>query len=130
MKNIILILIFSFTNIYAQSNKFCNLYLPQCKNESLLEEFYSCEGKFYAKFKYGDTRDVILEKQSDGSFKILNIEQMLNQKYLNIKKFQKTKYFIILKKNKMTLRVTKNNQDKFYDYLKSKKQIPKYLLES
>lgn len=46
MKNIILILIFSFTNIYAQSNKFCNLYLPQCKNESLLEEFYSCEGNF------------------------------------------------------------------------------------
>lgn len=129
MKNLLLIFLFSYINISAQKGEFCILYLPHCKNESMLEEIYSCEGKFFLKFKYGETKDVALEKQKDGSYKIKNIDYMVNQKYLDIKKFQSKKYFIIIKKDKITLRVIKgNNENKFYDYLKSKKIIPKNLL--
>lgn len=131
MKNILLILLFSCINFSAQSSKFCNLYLPQYENESVLEEVYKCDEKFYLKFKYGETKDAVIEKQNDGSYKITNIGYMTNQKYLDIKKFQNEKYFIIVKKDRITLKVIKNNnQKKFYDYLKSKKVIPKYLLES
>lgn len=131
MKNILLILLFSCINIFAQTGKFCTLYVSQCKNESMLEEVYNCDGKFFLKFKYGETKDAVLEKQKDGSYKITNIGYMINQKYLDIKKFQNEKYFIIIKKDRITLRVIKGtNEKKFYDYLKSKKIIPKYLLES
>lgn len=96
----------------------------------MLEEIYICERKLFFKFKYGETKDAALEKQKDGSYKIKNIGYMVNQKYLDIKKFQNEKYFIIIKKDRMTLRVIKgNNENKFYDYLKSKKIIPKKLLE-
>lgn len=97
----------------------------------MLEEVYKCDGKFYLKFKYGEMKDAVIEKQNDDSYKITNIGYMINQKYLDIKKFQNDKYFIIVKKDRITLRVIKdNNEKKFYDYLKSKKVIPKYLLES
>ncbi len=129
MRNILLLILLSCINFSVQSS--CNLYLPQYENESMLEEIYKCDGKFYLKLKYGETKDAVIEKQNDGSYKITNICYMINQKYLDIKKFQNDKYFLMVKKDRITLRVIKgNNEKKFYDYLKSKKVTPKYLLES
>ncbi|MCS3531069.1 hypothetical protein [Chryseobacterium sp. JUb7] len=98
MKNILLILLFSYINIFAQTGKFCTLYLSPCKNESMLEEVYNCDGKFFLKFKYGETKDAVVEKQNDGSYRIMNIGYMINQKYLDIKKFQNEKYLLLSRK--------------------------------
>ena len=60
----------------------------------------------------------------------MNIEYMLNQKYLDINKFKENKYYIAIKKDKITLKFIKNNKYKrFYNYPKLKKTIPKYLLQ-
>ena len=128
MKNILLILLFSCINIFSQTGKICTLYLSSNKNDSMLEEIYNCDGSFFLKFKYGEAKDAVVVKQKDGSYKISNIGYMINQQYLDIKKFQKKKYFILVKKDKVTLSVIEaDNQKKFYEYLKSKK-TQKYLL--
>ena len=96
----------------------------------MLEEIYVCGDKFFFKFKYGEIKDAIIKKQNDTSYEIMNIEYMLNQKYLDINKFKENKYYIAIKKDKITLKFIKNNKYKrFYNYPKLKKTIPKYLLQ-
>lgn len=131
MKRILLsLLLINFINLHAQSKEFCNVYLSQHENETMLEEIYVCGDKFFFKFKYGEIKDAIIKKQNDTSYKIMNIEYMLNQKYLDINKFKENKYYIAIKKDKITLKFIKNNKYKrFYNYPKLKKTIPKYLLQ-
>ena len=88
------------------------MYLSQHENETMLEEIYVCGDKFFFKFKYGEIKDAIIKKQNDTSYKIMNIEYMLNQKYLDINKFKEN-----------------NKYKRFYNYPKLKKTIPKYLLQ-
>lgn len=102
------------------------MYLSQHENETMLEEIYVCGDKFFFKFKYGEIKDAIIKKQNDTSYKIMNIEYMLNQKYLDINKFKENKYYIAIKKDKITLKFIKNNKYKrFYNYPKLKKNNTK-----
>ena len=129
MMKFIAVFLLMHINILAQKKEFCSLYLPTQKNEIMLDEIYLCQSKFYLKHKLGEVRDIVVKKYKKGVYEIVDLENIINQKYSRVNRFKGSIFFIIVGNDKIFIKEDREGKNIFYSFYKTKKKIPQNLLD-
>ena len=125
---------FIFINsLFSQDNQDtlkCKIYSPEFSEETFINFIYICKNNIYFELKYGEIQKAQLLQINYNTYKILNIPQMVNQKYLDINKFKNNSYTIAINQIFLVLKIKTHNQNKIHKFIKYKGEISEFLLKN